>query len=77
MTLLEVFLRRADEHPDRTAIVDPDGTSTTYAELAAYAGNLASTWTAQGIDPGDRVLVAVWPSIRLYASLAAIWRRPP
>ena len=74
MTLLEVFLRRANEHPNRTAIVEPDGTSTTYAELAAHAGKLASTWSAEGIGPGDRVLVAVWPSIRLYASLAAIWQ---
>jgi olefin beta-lactone synthetase len=74
VTLLDVFLRRADEHPDRTAIVEADNTSTTYAELVRLAGQLASTCAAQGIGPGDRVLVAVWPSVRLYASLAAIWQ---
>jgi olefin beta-lactone synthetase len=74
VTLLNILLRRADEHPERTAIVEGDGTSTTYAELVRQAGQLASTCAAQGIGPGDRVLVAVWPSIRLYASLAAIWQ---
>jgi len=74
VTLLDVFLRRADEHPDRVAIVEADGTSATYAELVTHAGRLASNWAAQGIGPGDRVLVAVWPGIGLYASLAAIWQ---
>jgi acyl-CoA synthetase (AMP-forming)/AMP-acid ligase II len=74
VTLLNVFLRRANQHPDRTAIVEADGASTTYAELVRRAGQLASTFAAQGIGPGDRVLVAVWPSIRLYAALAAIWQ---
>ena len=74
MTLLDVFLRRADEHPERTAIVEADNTSTTYAELVRQAGQLACTCAAQGIGPGDRVLVAVWPSVRLYVWLAAIWQ---
>lgn len=74
MTLLDHFWRRTQEHPDRIAIVEPNGTSITYGELAARAAELAAAWAAKGIGAGDRVLVAVWPGVALYASLAALWR---
>jgi acyl-CoA synthetase (AMP-forming)/AMP-acid ligase II len=74
VTLLDHFLQRTQEHPDRIAIVEPNGTSITYAGLFARAAELAAAWAAKGIGPGDRVLVAVWPGIALYASLAALWR---
>ena len=74
MTLLDEFARRTAEHPDRTALIEPSGASISFAELERRAQALANAWARQGIEPGDRVLVAVWPGIALYASLAALWR---
>lgn len=74
MTLLDHFARRAEEHPERIAIIEPDGAAITYAGLATRAAELAAAWATTGIGAGDRVLVAVWPGIALYASLAALWR---
>ncbi len=35
---------------------------------------MAQEFRSKGLAEGDRVLVGVWPSIALYAGLAAIWR---
>lgn len=74
MTLLDHFSQRTAEHPDRTAIVERDGSTITYSGLSKRAEELAAAWAAKGIGKGDHVLVAVWPGIALYASLAALWR---
>ena len=74
MTILGHFYDRAAEHPDRIAIIEASDRKATYVNLKRRSVELASAWSRQGILPGDRVLVAVWPGIELYASLAAIWR---
>jgi len=74
VTILGHFYDRADEHPDRVAIIEASDRSATYGDLKRRSVELAAAWSKQGILPGDRVLVAVWPGIELYASLAAIWR---
>lgn len=74
MTLLDAFLQRAHLHPDRVAIIESGGRSITYRGLVDRSAQLASVWQKQGLTAGDRVLVAIWPSIALYAALAALWR---
>lgn len=48
--------RRADEHPERTAVVD-GATRLTYRELAERADGLASQLARLGLRPGENVLV--------------------
>ncbi|MEU5164266.1 AMP-binding protein [Streptomyces sp. NPDC020875] len=59
-TLGGMLRERAAAHPDRVAVVDPDGDqrrTVSYAELDARADRLAAGFTARGIAPGDRVVV--------------------
>jgi amino acid adenylation domain-containing protein len=49
---LEASARR---FPDRTAVVDPDGSSLTYAELNEGADRIAGMLHARGVRTGDRV----------------------
>ncbi len=53
----ELFLAAARRHPERTAVVDPQG-SWTYGELAVAVGRLAAHLRTAGLEPGDRV--AIW-----------------
>lgn len=56
MTLSEMFLARAEAHPENVAIVH--GTSEiTYADLAAEVDRVARGLQARGVSRGDRVLV--------------------
>lgn len=75
MSLLDRFLDQAAAHPDRTAIIGADDVSISYGDLARRSARLAGTLARRGIGRDDRVLVAVWPGIDLYTSLAAVWRR--
>ncbi|MBL8841468.1 MAG: amino acid adenylation domain-containing protein [Planctomycetes bacterium] len=50
--LLEAAARR---HGERVAVVAPDGSSLTYAELEARAAAIAGFLRARGVQPGDRV----------------------
>ncbi|MEN9545091.1 MAG: AMP-binding enzyme, partial [Pseudomonadota bacterium] len=66
MSLLARFLERAASHPGRTAVIEGSGAAIDYGGLEQRAGQLARTLQRQGIGPGDRVLVSVWPGIALY-----------
>jgi long-chain acyl-CoA synthetase len=44
-------------HPDRTAVVELDGPSVTYAELWARAARVAGGLRDAGVEPGNRVAV--------------------
>src|SRR3954469_14029135 len=46
-----------ERHPDRTAVLELDGPSATYAELWATARRVAGGLRARGVQPGDRVAV--------------------
>ena len=72
-TLPAHFAAAARRFPDRIAIVDGRGRDTSFADLKARADGFAARWQAQGIGPGDRVLVARPVDADLYASLAALW----
>lgn len=74
MNLIDAFLARCAEHPDRIALIDPKGRATSYASLSDRAERLAARWQAQGLQPGDRVLLALGFTADLYAALAALWR---
>lgn len=72
-TLPAHFAAAARRFPDRIAIVDGRGCETSFAALKARADGFAARWQAQGIGPGDRVLIARPVDADLYASLAALW----
>ncbi|WP_119304455.1 AMP-binding protein [Dongia deserti] len=74
MNLIETFLATAERRADRVAIVAPDGRPVTFAELAGRSATLAAAWQRKGIEPGDRVLLAMALGSDLYASIAALWR---
>ncbi|POR53333.1 AMP-binding protein [Bosea psychrotolerans] len=74
MNLLEPFLRNAEQHGDRSAIVAGNGERTSFADLIGASSALASTWRRAGIGRGDRVLIAMPLGPSLYAGLAALWR---
>lgn len=71
--ILDPFLEHAEAHPDRPALIDEQNRRHTYRELAAWAGAVQHQLQAQGIGPGNRVLIAIPMSARLYASLLALF----
>jgi len=73
-SLVSLLLQRAADHPSRTALIEASGQSLSYGELAEQSARMAAYLQQRGIGPGDRILVAVWPGIALYKSLAALWR---
>src|SRR5687768_15540095 len=58
-SLVDYLERSAQRYGERTAIIDPDGTSVTYRELNERAGRIAGFLVANGVQPGDRVGVVV------------------
>jgi acyl-CoA synthetase (AMP-forming)/AMP-acid ligase II len=54
-TVATTFFATATLRPDRVAIVDVDGTTRTYRELAERARRLANVLAARGVGAGDRV----------------------
>ena len=74
MNLLTDFLGEAERRARQTALIDGNGRTISFAELAERSAALAGTWRTAGIDPGDRVLIAMGVGIDLYVSLAALWR---
>lgn len=47
------------EHPARVAVIDADGTSTTYAELRAQSNRIANVLAAHGVGADDVVVSAM------------------
>jgi long-chain acyl-CoA synthetase len=47
----------ADQQPNRTAVVSPDGGSVTYAELAAAADRYGRGLQSMGLEPGDSIVL--------------------
>lgn len=74
MNLIETFLGTAERRSDRVAIVEADGSSTTFGDLARQSARLAAAWRRRGIEAGDRVLLAMPVNAGLYASIAALWQ---
>jgi len=63
--------RAAALRPDHPALIDADGTATTYAELYANALDAAAVLQAQGVAGGDRVAVALPAGAPFVAALHA------
>ena len=72
-SLLGHFADAVQAFPDRIAIVDGKGRQTSFAALEGRAHKLAAHWQGRGVQPGDRVLMAMPVTADLYASLAALW----
>jgi non-ribosomal peptide synthetase component F len=70
-TVHGLFEAQAKERPDATAIVH-NGQSLTYAELNRRANRLARHLVGLGVQPGDRVAIALERSTELLVSQLAI-----
>jgi acyl-CoA synthetase (AMP-forming)/AMP-acid ligase II len=57
VTLAATVRAAAARYGQRTALVDPDGTRTSYAELHERSDEVAAGLTAAGVGPGDVVLL--------------------
>jgi olefin beta-lactone synthetase len=73
MNLASMLSRQAEQHPDRTAIVDRRG-EITFGELDLGVRRAAAWLDQSGLRPGDRVLVLLPMSRELYLALIAIFR---
>lgn len=74
MNILEAFVAQVAAYPERIAVVDGRGRTTSYAELDARGAALAGAWHKAGLRVGDRVLLALPLDADLYAALAGLWR---
>ena len=72
-TVWELFARRAQEHPVRTALVD-GGTEVDYGRLAQRALAIAEALATRGVPPRSQVAVCVHRSWELVATLMGILR---
>jgi amino acid adenylation domain-containing protein len=64
LTLSHLLLRAADAHPDRPAVRSSTG-ELTYAELSDRSMRLARALVEHGIEPGDRVVIALAKDVAL------------
>jgi amino acid adenylation domain-containing protein len=63
-TLSQLLVQAADAHPDRPAVWSSTG-ELTYAELYDRAARLARALVEHGIEPGDRVVIALAKDVAL------------
>lgn len=74
-TFGEMLRQRAEEHPDRVAIVDPvAGSRWTYADLDRRADRLAAGFLARGIGKGDHVVVQLPNIAEFFEVIFALFR---
>ncbi|MFJ5740686.1 (2,3-dihydroxybenzoyl)adenylate synthase [Streptomyces microflavus] len=74
-TFGEMLRQRAEEHPDRIAIVDPAaGSRWTYADLDRRADRLAAGFLARGIAKGDNVVVQLPNIAEFFEVIFALFR---
>ena len=77
MNVAHLFRQQAEARPDALALVQGSGArrqSVTFAELDARGARAAGRLRADGLGPGDAVLVLVPLSIRLYVLVSGILR---
>lgn len=72
--IAQTFIRNAELHPARTAIIHR-GRRVSYATLLGAARYWAGVLGRRGIGAGDRVMVFVAMGPQLYALLLGIWQR--
>ncbi len=66
--------RLATHPPDAVAVVDADGTRTTYRALAHRSAAAGAALRARGVGPGRTVVFLVEPGVRYVETLLAIWQ---
>ena len=71
-SLADYLEASAAQFPDRTAVVDPDGTGISYGELDARAGRLAAFLGSRGVGPGDRVALILPKSVNTVTAIFGI-----
>ena len=57
--VVDMLQATVEQHGDRTAVVELDGPSVTYAELWDRARRVAGGLRAHGVDVGDRVALQI------------------
>ena len=72
--LAEYLEGSAARYPERAAVVDPAGSTFTYAELNRQADALATVLNAAGVSRGDRVAVVLPKSIAAVVSLFGVMK---
>jgi len=73
VNVADLFFACADKHHLRPAIIDRDGRTITFGELAEEVKETANWYRAKGITRGDRVLVFVPMSVELYRCVLALF----
>lgn len=73
MNIISSFLEHAAKNGGKIAVIDGRRKTVDFSTLAKRAESLACQWIAQGIKPGDRVLLAMPLGIDLYAAIAGLW----
>ncbi|MCD0486480.1 amino acid adenylation domain-containing protein, partial [Streptacidiphilus sp. ASG 303] len=71
-TVVDLFQAQAARTPHHTAVIDPDGTETTYAELNQRANRLARLLTEHGAGPEHRVGILMPRSTGMVEALLAV-----
>lgn len=69
--LADTFEAAAARHPERPAVVMPDGSSLSYAELNRRADRLAGFLRSVGVVPGERVGLTVPKSFEAVTTIVA------
>lgn len=78
MNVARLLARQADRRPDAPALVEGQGADRrvcSFGELDERAARAATMFAAQGLAPGDTVLLLQPMSIELYVAVAALLRR--
>ncbi len=65
------FWNLADREPESEAVIDPDGTTLSFGELARLANRISNGLRTAGVSEGDTVAVALANSHRFFAALLA------
>src|SRR5262245_19080766 len=65
---------RAEEAPERIAVVDPHGAALKFEALERRVRRLTAGLRALGFAAGDRVVLAVPPGVELVALVHALFR---
>lgn len=71
--IVSLFLYAAARYPGKTAIIDRNGITITFSELAKDVRQTAAHFERKGIRPGHRVLLFVPMGIDLYRNVLALF----
>ena len=73
-TVRDLFTAGAAATPDAVAVVGPDGTRVTYAELDSWSGRIAAGLRHTGVRPGTLVGLSLRRGPAMIAAVLGVWR---